>query len=161
WFALTGLPPHPGKTMEEIRDRKTRDRLPVAQLTARGVPEPLVKLLRSTLAIDPGKRPASARELMEALESCRRNLTRRTGVRSEEAALRSEAFTRALTDAKACVADPDSLQALFDTAAKKAANVSKKPFRRNWAYLQTMLRLIRAYHRGDYRQVPNDALVWI
>jgi uncharacterized membrane protein YkvA (DUF1232 family) len=24
-----------------------------------------------------------------------------------------------------------------------------------------MLRLIRAYHRGEYRQVSNDALVWI
>ena len=32
---------------------KTRDRLPVSQLIARKVPEPLVKLLRSTLAIDP------------------------------------------------------------------------------------------------------------
>ena len=161
WFALTGLAPHPGKTLEEIRDRKTSDGLPVAQLIARNVPEPLVKLLRSTLAIDPGKRPASARELMEALKLCRRNLTRRIGVRSEETALRSEAFTRALTDAKACARNPESLQALFDTAAKKAATVSKKPFKQNWAYLQTMLRLIRAYHRGEYNQISNDALVWI
>src|SRR5215510_1099651 len=150
WFALTGLAPHFGKTLEEIRDRKTRDDLPIAQLAARKVPEPLVKLLRSTLAVDPGKRPVSARELMEALQSCRRNLTRRIGVRSDEAALRSEAFSRALTDAKAYARDPKSLQALFDTAAKKAAAVSKKPFKRNWAYLQTMLRLIRAYHRGEY-----------
>src|SRR5262249_42676306 len=155
WFALTGLAPHPGKSLEEIRHRKTRAGLPVAQLIARKVPEPLVKLLRSTLAVDPGKRPASARELMQALESCRRNLTRRTGVRSEEAALRSEAFSRALADAKACAGDPESLQALFDTAAKKAAAVSKKPFKRNWAYLQTMLRLIRAYHAGEYRQVSH------
>jgi uncharacterized membrane protein YkvA (DUF1232 family) len=130
-------------------------------LTARKVPEPLVKLLRSTLAIDPGKRPASARELMEALESCRRSLTRRDGIRSEEAALRSEAFSRALTNAKACAGDPESLQALFDSAVKKAAAVSKKPFKRNWAYLQTMLRLIRAYHRGEYDRVSDDALVWI
>jgi len=161
WFALTGLAPHPGKTLEEIRDRKTHGGLPAAQLIARKVPEPLVELLRSTLAIDPGKRPASARELMEALESCRRNLTRRIGVRSEEAALRSEAFSRALTDAKACAGDPESLQALFDSAAKKAAAISKKPFKQNWAYLQTMLRLIRAYHRGEYDQVSDDALVWI
>ena len=161
WFALTGLAPHPGKTLEEIRERKTRDGLPVAQLIARKVPEPLVKMLRSALAIDPGKRPASARELVEALESCRRNLTRRIGVRPEEAALRSEAFSRALTDAKACAGDPESLQALFDSAAKKAAAISKKPFKQNWAYLQTMLRLIRAYHRGEYDQVSDDALVWI
>src|SRR4029079_11187423 len=161
WFALTGLPPHPGKTMEEIRDRKKRDGLPVAHLIARKVPESVVKLLRSALAIDPGKRPGSARELMEALESCRRNLARRTGIRSDEAALRSEAFSRALKDAKACVGDPDGLQALFENAAKKAAAISKKPFKQNWAYLQTMLRLIRAYQRGEYRQISNDALVWI
>lgn len=92
WFALTGLAPHFGKTMEEIRDRKTSDDLPTAQLVARKVPEPLVELLHSTLAIDPGKRPASARELMEALESCRRKLTRRIGVPYQKPSLRSEAF---------------------------------------------------------------------
>src|ERR1700751_4942646 len=70
WFALTGLAPHFGKTLEEIRDRKTRDDLPLGQLAARKVPGALVRLLRSMLAIDPGKRPASAHELMEALESC-------------------------------------------------------------------------------------------
>jgi serine/threonine protein kinase/Tfp pilus assembly protein PilF len=90
WFALTGLAPHFGKTMEEIRASKIGDDLPVAQLVTRKVPEPLVKLLRSTLAIDPGKRPASARELMEALESCRRKLT--PGVPYQKPSLRSEAF---------------------------------------------------------------------
>jgi eukaryotic-like serine/threonine-protein kinase len=80
WFALTGLAPHSGSTIEEVRDRQALDHLPVARLIARKVPEPIVKLLRSTLAVDPGKRPASARELMEALESCRRKLSHRIGV---------------------------------------------------------------------------------
>jgi serine/threonine-protein kinase len=80
WFALTGLAPHSGRTIEEIRDRQTLDHLPVTRLVERKVPEPIVKLLRSTLAVDPGKRPASARELMAALESCRRKLSRRIGV---------------------------------------------------------------------------------
>ena len=80
WFALTGLAPHSGTSIEEIRDRQAHDHLPVARLVARKVPEPIVKLLRSTLAVDPGKRPASARELMEALESCRRKLSHRIGV---------------------------------------------------------------------------------
>ena len=87
WFALTGLPPRSGKTIEEIRERHAQDDLPVAQLVARKVPEALVKLLRSTLAIDPSKRPASARELMEALESCRRKLAHRIGVFYKLAAL--------------------------------------------------------------------------
>src|SRR5262249_22251191 len=53
WFALTGLAPHFGKTLDEIRDHKTRDDLPVGQLAARKVPGSLVKLLRSMLANDP------------------------------------------------------------------------------------------------------------
>src|SRR5512132_15729 len=80
WFALTGLAPHSGSTIEEIRERQALNHLPVARLVMRKVPEPIVKLLRSTLAVDPGKRPASARELMEALESCRRKLSHHIGV---------------------------------------------------------------------------------
>jgi TolB-like protein len=87
WFALTGLPPRSGNTIEEIRERHAHDDLPVAQLVARKVPEPVVKLLRSTLAIDPSKRPASARELMEVLESCRRKLAHGIGVFYKLAAL--------------------------------------------------------------------------
>src|SRR5947207_653384 len=80
WFALTGLAPHSGSTIEEIRDRQARDDLPVEQLVAMKVPEPIIMLLRCTLAVDPARRPASARELMEALESCRRKLSNRIGV---------------------------------------------------------------------------------
>ena len=161
WFALTGLAPHFGQTLDEIRDCKMRDELPVVQLAARKVPESLVRLLCSTLALHPAQRPASARELMEAFESCRSKLTRRVRVPRQKPVLRTEAFTRALTDAKACAGDPESLQALLDKAARKAAVVPRKPFKENWAYLQTMLRLIRAYYRGEYRQVSDDALLWI
>src|SRR4030095_8405834 len=79
WFALPGLAPHSG-TIEEIRARQTRNDLPVEQLVARRVPAPVIKLLRRWLAVDPAQRPASARELMEALESCRRKLAHRIGV---------------------------------------------------------------------------------
>jgi eukaryotic-like serine/threonine-protein kinase len=80
WFALTGLAPHSGSTIEEIRDRQALNHLPVARLVARKVPQPMVELLRCILAVDPGERPASARELMEALESCRRRINHRIGV---------------------------------------------------------------------------------
>ncbi|PYL08985.1 MAG: hypothetical protein DME33_05330 [Verrucomicrobia bacterium] len=74
WFALTGVVPRSGNTIGEIRDLHRRGDLPVEQLAARKVPAPVIKLLRSMLAVDPSKRPASARELMEALESCRQKL---------------------------------------------------------------------------------------
>src|SRR4029453_786162 len=76
-------------------------------------------------------------------------------------ALRSEAFARALTDAKSCVDDRERLQTLFNEAAKKAAAVPKDSFKEYWPYLQTMLRLLRAHHHGEYDQVPHDSLLWI
>src|SRR6266403_2446152 len=80
WYSLTGQVPYPGKTIEEIRDRQQRTDLPVEQLAERKVPAPLIKLLCRALALEPAQRPASARELMEALESCLRKVARRIGV---------------------------------------------------------------------------------
>src|SRR5437667_12000101 len=76
-------------------------------------------------------------------------------------ALRSEAFARALINAKSCSDDSVGLQGLFNEAYRKAAAVPREPFRECWPYLQTMLRLIRAYHRGEYDQVRDDELLWI
>ena len=76
-------------------------------------------------------------------------------------ALRSEAFARALIDAKTCLNNSQSLEELFNEAAKKAAAVPREPFKECWPYLQTMLRLIRAHQRGEYDQVPDNALLWV
>jgi uncharacterized membrane protein YkvA (DUF1232 family) len=76
-------------------------------------------------------------------------------------ALRSDAFARALIDAKACLNDPETLLSVFNDAAKKAATVPREPFKEYWPYLQTMLRLVRAHHRGDYDKIPDNALLWI
>ena len=71
WYALTGEVPYTGKTIEEIRGGQERLELPIRQLTSRNVPACLVALLRRTLAVDVRQRPASSRELLAALESCR------------------------------------------------------------------------------------------
>lgn len=78
-----------------------------------------------------------------------------------KAALRSEAFARALANAKTHVDDPERLRALFEEAARKAAAVPKEPFENAWPYLQAMLRLVRAYFRGEYRNVPQEGMLWI
>jgi serine/threonine-protein kinase len=74
WYALTGQVPYPGKTIEEIRDRQQKCDLPVEQLAERKIPAPLIEILRRTLALDPTRRPASAREMLAALESRRSSL---------------------------------------------------------------------------------------
>ncbi len=74
WYALTGEVPYGGKTIEEIRRGRSELALPVEKLAARKFPRPVIQLLRRILAVDPAERPASARELMEAIEACRARL---------------------------------------------------------------------------------------
>ena len=78
-----------------------------------------------------------------------------------KAALRSQAFARALPDAKARANDPERLRVLFEEAARKAAAVPRDPFEDSWPYVQAMLRLISAYFRGEYRNVSQEGLLWI
>jgi uncharacterized membrane protein YkvA (DUF1232 family) len=71
------------------------------------------------------------------------------------------AFAQAVWNAKSYVNDPPRLRSLFEEASKQAASLPKNSFQDTWPYLQTMLRLIRAYYRGDYRAVPETTLVVI
>jgi uncharacterized membrane protein YkvA (DUF1232 family) len=79
----------------------------------------------------------------------------------EKAAVRSAAFAKTILAAKAFTTDPQRLDDLFKEAARKAATLPREPFRDTWAYFQAMLRLVRAYHQGEYRLVPTDALLTI
>ena len=75
--------------------------------------------------------------------------------------LRSEAFARAVRKAKLGMVSSGGLRSIFDQAARKAASLPKQQFKDNWPYLQTMLRLVGAYERGEYKQVSNDDLTWL
>jgi uncharacterized membrane protein YkvA (DUF1232 family) len=75
--------------------------------------------------------------------------------------LKSEAFARALKQAELAVIGSGGLRSVFEKAAKKAASLPKQRFKENWPYLQTMLRLIGAYERGQYKQVSSEDLTWI
>jgi uncharacterized membrane protein YkvA (DUF1232 family) len=81
--------------------------------------------------------------------------------RYQQAAVRSQAFARAIMNATSSSRDPEALRRLFEEAAQKAASIPKEPFKDSWPYLQAMLRLIRAYFGGQYRNVPQDALIYI
>jgi uncharacterized membrane protein YkvA (DUF1232 family) len=75
--------------------------------------------------------------------------------------IRNRVFAKALERAKFCAGDPKALRDLFEKAARKARSIPKAPFKDLWAYLQAMLRLIRAYYRGEYRNVKIANLVLI
>jgi uncharacterized membrane protein YkvA (DUF1232 family) len=78
-----------------------------------------------------------------------------------KAALRSDAFTRAVLNASGHASDKVRLRELLKEASAKLASIPKESLKENWPYLQTMLRLTRAYSRDEYRAVSNDALLSI
>ena len=84
-----------------------------------------------------------------------------TDISYQKPALRSEAFARALNEAKLRVVGSGGLRSLFESAAKDAASLPRHRFKANWPYLQTMLRLIRAYERGEYKEISIPDLTWI
>jgi serine/threonine protein kinase len=67
WYLLCGRTPFRARSVGEVHDEP----LPLEQLVLAHVPEPVIPLLRSMLAVEPGGRPASARELLTALQRCR------------------------------------------------------------------------------------------
>ncbi len=75
--------------------------------------------------------------------------------------LRSEAFARAIRDAKLRVAGLGGLRSLFEKAAKECASLPRDRFKENWPYIPTMLRLVRAYEQGEYKQISNQDLLWV
>ena len=79
---------------------------------------------------------------------------------SLQARLQAE-FSEAVKSATSYVGDPERLRGLVSEAAKKAASMPRDAFKETWAYFQTMLRLVRAYYRGEYREVPMTTLVII
>jgi uncharacterized membrane protein YkvA (DUF1232 family) len=59
------------------------------------------------------------------------------------------------------VKNPDRLRELFKEAVRMAPTLPRDRFKDLWAYFQAMLRLIRAYYRREYRNVPMQSLIMI
>ena len=74
---------------------------------------------------------------------------------------KSKPFAKAESKAKEYINNPKKLGKLFEEAAEKSKQVSKGPFGETWAYLQAMIRLIRAYANGNYREIPIGSLLMI
>jgi len=68
----------------------------------------------------------------------------------------STAFLRAIAEAESCAKDPERLRRLLDAALEKLNYVPRGPFAETWPYLMAMIRLIRAYHSGEYRDISSE-----
>src|SRR3984893_2078967 len=74
WYLLTGRVPFVGRTLREVA-AKQAEKLPLEQLRNAHVPARVIALLQSMLAVDPAKRPQSARELLSAIHRCCRKFS--------------------------------------------------------------------------------------
>ena len=72
-----------------------------------------------------------------------------------------EEFAKALQSAKAYLEDPSRLNGLFDEAITELASMPRNEFAETWPYFHAMLRLIRAYADGNYRDISEKTLIVI
>jgi uncharacterized membrane protein YkvA (DUF1232 family) len=74
---------------------------------------------------------------------------------------RSAPFRRATAEAQSYLNDPGRLQELLVGAREKINHVPRGPFAETWPYLMAMIRLLRAYHHGEYRDLSSPNLLVI
>src|SRR5438874_201338 len=68
-YLLSGLVPFVGHTLRVVAAKQAEE-LPLEQLKNTHVPARVIALLQSMLAVDPAKRPQTARELLSAIHRC-------------------------------------------------------------------------------------------
>jgi uncharacterized membrane protein YkvA (DUF1232 family) len=71
---------------------------------------------------------------------------------------RSVAFRKATAEAESYVKDPERLRKLVGDAREKINHIPRGPFAETWPYLMSMIRLIRAYHQLEYRDISAQNL---
>ena len=71
----------------------------------------------------------------------------------------SSAFRRATIDAEAYAGDPKRLRKLIQDAVGKLNTIPRGPFGEAWPYLLAMVRVVRDYQRGEYRDMASPKLL--
>src|SRR5437899_6014770 len=69
WYLLSGRVPFVGRTLRDVAAKQAEE-LPLEQLKNTHVPARVIALLQSMLAVDPAKRPQTARELLSVIHRC-------------------------------------------------------------------------------------------
>jgi uncharacterized membrane protein YkvA (DUF1232 family) len=104
------------------------------------------------------KRKPSARATKSAKKTATMPPVKLKSVPAGDEITRSTAFRRAAIDAEAYARDPKRLRQLLEDAVGKIGVIPRGPFAETWPYLMAMIRLIRDYHRAEYRDVSEQNL---
>ena len=106
------------------------------------------------------RKPSSSAARSGKKASVKPGAKRKTQV-SEDEITRSAAFRKATAEAESYAKDPERLRTLLLDAREKINHIPRGPFAETWPYLMAMIRLIRAYHQGEYRDISSQNLLVI
>lgn len=75
----------------------------------------------------------------------------------------AKAVEKTKSKAEEYARDPKKVKELLDRAVKKAKSYERNrgPLAEVWSYLTALFRLLRAYIRGDYRDIPWGSIVLV
>ncbi|MCU0795914.1 MAG: YkvA family protein [Akkermansiaceae bacterium] len=80
---------------------------------------------------------------------------------SDRTNMSSPQVLKAFQAASSMLADTTRFKRLVSAGVEKISTVNPDAFTESWAYLTAMVRLLSAYRRGEYREVPWKSLVTI
>jgi uncharacterized membrane protein YkvA (DUF1232 family) len=83
---------------------------------------------------------------------------KRKGAAEQSEIIQSAAFRRATAGAESYAKNPERLRKLLLEAREKINHIPRGPFAETWPYLMAMIRLINAYHKGEYRDIAAQNL---
>ena len=93
-----------------------------------------------------------------AEKGCDYSQVKRRDQGGEDEITRSAAFRKATAEAESYVKDPERLRKLAGDAREKINHIPRGPFAETWPYLMAMIRLIRAFHQLEYRDISAQNL---
>jgi uncharacterized membrane protein YkvA (DUF1232 family) len=104
------------------------------------------------------KKPKPPSRPRRPSKSATRSTTSEPAIVNGDEITRSSAFRRAAIDAEAYAREPERLRQLVTDAIGKISIIPRGPFADTWGYLMAMIRLLRDYHRAEYRDISEANL---
>ena len=106
------------------------------------------------------RKPAESAAKPQKKKAAQAPLSEQASLAADEIS-QSAAFRRATADAEDYAGDPKRLAKLVEDAVGKINTIPRGPFGETWPYLLAMVRVIRDYQRGEYRDIALPKLLVI
>jgi uncharacterized membrane protein YkvA (DUF1232 family) len=106
------------------------------------------------------RKPSSGAVRLKKKASAKAGAKGKTRVGQDEIT-QSLAFRNATAEAASCANDSERLRKLLGDAREKLNHTPRGPFAETWPYLMAMIRLIRVYQLGEYRDIAAQNLILV